>query len=88
MEREPTKNVPLPPRKEGGGTYRAPRFGWVCFHCGERFLSEGVAREHFGPTPASVTACSFPGKAEVIKELRRTEGLLDSLSARWGEKEK
>ena len=28
-----------------------PIDGWVCFHCGERFRTEGAARDHFGETP-------------------------------------
>ena len=33
------------------GTYRKPKDGWVCFHCGVRFLTEAAARAHFGKTP-------------------------------------
>lgn len=38
-------------------TYIAPRTGWVCFHCGERFLTEDGARLHFGETPANKPLC-------------------------------
>ena len=38
-------------------TYVAPKDGWVCFHCGERFRKYGTARDHFGPTPESRPGC-------------------------------
>ena len=33
------------------GYYNAPKDGWVCFHCGERFTSAENARLHFGFWP-------------------------------------
>jgi len=39
-------------------TYTAPKNGWVCFHCGERFLTVGGARLHFGETPVATPKCS------------------------------
>lgn len=35
-------------------SYLSPEQGWVCFHCGVRFLSQGAARSHFGDTPNDV----------------------------------
>lgn len=54
------------------GTYPAPADGWVCFHCGERFLSPGDALDHFGHRPVAVPACDL--KPE---DLRRFRGLED-----------
>ncbi len=38
-------------------TYPMPADGWVCFHCGERFRTEGTARYHFGEKPGDASAC-------------------------------
>jgi hypothetical protein len=35
-------------------TYQKPEEGWVCFHCGERFIDYFVAKEHFGEGPDSL----------------------------------
>ena len=39
------------------GTYRKPDDGWVCFHCGVRFLTEAAAAEHFGKAPGNLPGC-------------------------------
>jgi hypothetical protein len=39
-------------------TYITPKTGWLCFHCGERFLTVGGARLHFGETPVATPKCS------------------------------
>lgn len=42
---------------EHSGTYPAPEGGWVCFHCGLRFMHQWFARRHFGPTPDTMPRC-------------------------------
>jgi len=32
----------------GAETYPAPHHGWICFHCGERFMTKEGAAIHFG----------------------------------------
>lgn len=46
--------VPLP---EANSTYNAPPDGWVCYHCGERFISWGSAQDHFGAFSNGPTGC-------------------------------
>ncbi len=65
-------------REELTTTYEIPVEGWVCFHCGERFMTLNRARDHFGPTPGSMTACQL-GPEGIRRELRR----LRSLEAEW-----
>ena len=50
-------------------TYPAPPDGWVCFHCGERFLSPNEARAHFGHRPYATPACHLSA-AQLRAELR------------------
>jgi hypothetical protein len=38
-------------------TYAPPPHGWTCFHCGETFMHEQVARTHFGTHPGVVPGC-------------------------------
>ena len=47
------------PARVNEDTYPAPPDGWVCFHCGERFLLEPEARRHFGMLPSARPACSL-----------------------------
>ena len=63
------------PQREFSGTYKQPVTGWVCFHCGERFITVNAARDHFGVTPASTTACILGGKGiqEALRALRWAE---------------
>ena len=51
-------------------TYPAPIDGWVCFHCGVRFINTNEARDHFGFDPKSTPACKLTPKY-ISKELRR-----------------
>ena len=37
--------------------YERPNEGWVCYHCGERFLSPGSAEVHFGTRPTGLVRC-------------------------------
>lgn len=54
--------------KEGDETYNYPENGpgWVCFHCGERFITPKGAELHFGKTPSSKPVCI---EDNLIKEL-------------------
>ena len=56
-------------------TYSQPKDGWVCFHCGERFLKWGDARDHFGESPDDKTACLL-GSRGILMELRKAQQLL------------
>lgn len=38
-------------------TYTKPGEGFVCFHCGERFLTYESAKEHFGEKPDAQPTC-------------------------------
>lgn len=38
-------------------TYPMPEHGWTCYYCGETFTTVGVARDHFGATPAQEPGC-------------------------------
>ena len=60
-------------------TYIAPRDGWVCFHCGERFRNPADATTHFGPTPESRRACIL-SRAELM-DLRAAERRVAVLEA-------
>ena len=61
-------------------TYPVPEGGWVCFHCGRRFLSPNSARVHFGPTPDMSPACGITDM-EALRKLRATEGRIMDLEA-------
>lgn len=75
--------------KPSSPTYTAPLFGWVCFHCGKHFARSAVtaARRHFGPTPNATAACGFIGKAELVRELRVCETMLEEAIERLVKKE-
>ena len=60
-------------------TYPAPAHGWVCFHCGERFITPNAARDHFGHTPTAEPACRVSA-AHLREELREYR----ALEARFG----
>ena len=38
-------------------TYPMPLHGWTCFFCGENFMTEGAARDHFGADPDQKPGC-------------------------------
>src|ERR1700755_3093507 len=48
---------------------------WRCFHCDEEFVTTDAARDHFGATGESASACQIKAGAErsLLKELRRVE---------------
>jgi hypothetical protein len=68
------------------GTYIKPKDGWICFHCGERFTTEGAARDHFGTTPASTPGCIIKSGDEMglLMALRNLEDLRDRSSTVLG----
>lgn len=47
-------------------TYTKPNEGFVCFHCGERFLTYESAKEHFGEGPDSLRAENAALKQRLI----------------------
>ena len=59
-------------------TYPIPEGGWVCFHCGERFTTEGTAEDHFGARPTDMAACLIKvgGERGLVMELRRVQAEL------------
>jgi len=69
------------PEAESADTYPAPEHGWTCFHCGETFLHEIVARAHFGSLPNCEAACRIKGSEErgLVRRLRATEDERQSL---------
>ena len=60
-------------------TYPYPKGGWVCFHCGERFLSPNAARIHFGPTPFVSSATCTLDSDESLRQLRAQQERIDDL---------
>lgn len=65
-------------------TYPQPEHGWTCFHCGETFLHQKLARDHFGRYPSATPACQL-SPAHVREELRRyrmLEAKLDDIQTR------
>jgi hypothetical protein len=60
-------------------TYKMPKDGWVCFHCGERFTTSGSAEDHFGATPGSLAGCQIKAGEErgLLMELRKAEKRAD-----------
>ena len=47
----------LPNKEDETYTYPEEGRGWVCFHCGQRFVTPGGARLHFGTTPTATPFC-------------------------------
>lgn len=64
-------------------TYRKPKHGWTCFHCGETFTTVGGARDHFGAKPDAVPGCLLQVREErgALMALRRAEAEIASLRA-------
>lgn len=63
-------------------TYPQPKDGWLCFHCGERFMKWGTAQNHFGPRATSVPACilNFDEK-EWLMDFRKLEEEIANLNS-------
>ena len=59
-------------------TYKQPRHGWTCFHCGLTFTDSRQAQLHFGPRPGSMPDCGMT-PSEVLTRLRHFEFLLGEL---------
>lgn len=47
--------------------FEADKLRWRCFHCGELFTDEALAREHFGPHTADAPACVADAVEVVIR---------------------
>ena len=58
------------PKTPNHGWPFTPLGGWVCYHCGDRFMGWQAARRHFGATPDDVPACIGAAKA-IVSALRR-----------------
>ena len=66
----------------GEDTYLAPEDGWVCFHCGERFMNEHNARLHFGPMPDAEPGCVMKLLSEdkrLLIKIRKLQSIIDDL---------
>lgn len=50
----------------------APTNGWTCFHCGDTFIVEKDARDHFGPTDGWTPECLDRNTATFDSLLKRT----------------
>ena len=61
----------------GTETYPMPKDGWVCWHCGERFMTPGRARDHFGERPNEIPGCILKIECENekvwLKKIRNLE---------------
>lgn len=56
-------------------TYVPPAHGWTCFHCGDTFMHERAARDHFGATPDREPACVMKLTSEDRSLTRRIRWL-------------
>jgi hypothetical protein len=64
------------------GMYPVPAHGWTCFHCGETFMHERAARDHFGATPDREPGCVLRLTSEdrsLIRRLRAYEAEVEHL---------
>ncbi len=43
--------------KRDASTYKTPKHGWTCFHCGETFTTLDGARVHFGGSMDQQPGC-------------------------------
>ena len=66
---------------EPDDTHPMPPDGWVCFHCGERFITPGSAEDQFGARPTDTAACRIKVGHErgLVMELRRLQALVRDL---------
>ena len=57
-----------------------PAHGWTCFHCGETFKDEAMARDHFGARaeqkPGCVIKVERGGERGLLHALREAEDLV------------
>ena len=56
-------------------TYKKPKEGWTCFHCGDTFTTPGAARIHFGASIEATASCQIKAGAElgILMALRKAE---------------
>lgn len=64
-----------PAKTETAEFYTPPEHGWVCFHCGETFMHEVSAREHFGGSIDAIPGCRLRMRAGERSLLRRIRWL-------------
>lgn len=68
------------------GEFPPPKGGWLCFHCGERLLTWGAGRDHFGATPQAEPGCLIKVKLGEERglqmKLREVEEQRDELEVR------
>lgn len=61
-------------------TYQPPEHGWTCFHCGETFMHEQPARNHFGAHPFGEPGCILrmqDGEHGLLRKIRAMERELE-----------
>lgn len=60
------------------GTYLFPEKGrgWVCFHCGERFVCVDKAESHFGTFPKAQQAICTIDAEKNIREIEEEKRIL------------
>lgn len=60
------------------GMLTRPKHGWTCFFCGETFMTQGAARDHFGAEPFSDPGCQIKAGDErgLLMALREAEAEL------------
>ncbi len=63
---------------EKGDTYKKPKDGWICFHCGEIFTTVGGAGDHFGAKSSNQVACRIKLGDErgLVMALRKAEAAI------------
>lgn len=63
-------------------TYMPPEHGWTCFHCGDTFMREVQAREHFGGSIDATPGCMLKlekGDKQLLRVIRGLEAERDEL---------
>lgn len=73
-----------------GNLERPKGVGWVCFHCGERFLTPGAAEIHFGASQFTDPACRIKASGEfgLVVALRAAEVELERYRAEDSDKDR
>lgn len=62
--------------EEPTDTYVPPENGWTCFHCGETFMHQVTARNHFGAHPYDEPGCVMrmqEGEGSLLRKIRWLE---------------
>ena len=62
-------------------TYKQPKHGWTCFHCGETFKKFGAAKDHFGESVDGSAGCQIKAGEErgLLMALRKAEAAIKDL---------